>query len=130
MMKWPRLKSHNDLRNGLVLASQYRKIIRGLIQICNPLIELTDFTLKLQWEEQAERRFLVLKAALTTAPVLGLGEFNKPFVVTTEAIDVDVGAILEQGLGDGPQPIACAIRQLQQAEFHYSAYEYALFGIV
>lgn len=68
--------------------------------------------------------------ALTTAPVLGLGEFNKPFVVTTEAIDGDVGAILEQGLGDGPQPIPFASRQLHQAEVHYSSNEHALIGIV
>ena len=65
-----------------------------------------------------------------TAPVLGLDEFNKPFVVTTEALDVDVGTILEQGLGDDPQPITFAIRQLHQAEVYYSTYEHALLGIV
>ena len=50
--------------------------------------------------------FLVLKAAMATTPVLDLPDFERQFVVTTNASDVVIGAILEQDFGSGLQPIA------------------------
>ena len=67
---------------------------------------------------------------MATAPVLRLPDFDKQFVVTTDASNVAVGAILDQDLGNGLQPIAFASRKLQQAEVCYSAYERELLGIV
>ena len=71
-----------------------------------------------------------MKVALSTAPVLKLPDFDYQFVVTTDASDVAVGAILQQDVGVGLQPIAFASRKLQQAEVRYSAYERELLGIV
>ena len=75
------------------------------------LTDLTKLTLKRQWGNVEERGFLALKVALATAPVLGLLDFNKHFVVTTDASDVVAGAILEQDLDNGLQPIAFASRK-------------------
>ena len=71
-----------------------------------------------------------LKLALTTAPVLKLPDFERQFVVTTDASDAAVGAILEQDFGNGLQPVAFASRKLNDAEMRYSAYERELLGIV
>ena len=71
-----------------------------------------------------------LKVALATALVLRFPDFDQQFVVTTDASDVAVGAILEQNFGYGLQPIAFASRKLNKAEIHYSAYERELLGIV
>ena len=46
--------------------------------------------------------------ALTTALVLKLPNFERQFVVTTDASDAVVGAILEQDFGNGLQPVAFA----------------------
>ena len=54
----------------------------------------------------------------------------KQFVVTTDASDVAVGAILEQDFGSGLQPVAFASRKLNSTEICYSAYEWELLGIV
>ena len=54
--------------------------------------------------------------ALTTAPVLKLTDFERQFVVTTDASDAVVGAILEQNFGNGLQPMAFASRKLNGAE--------------
>ena len=71
-----------------------------------------------------------MKIGLVTAPVLRLPDFDHQFVVTTDASDVAIGAILQQDTGMGLQPIAYASRKLQQAEVCYSTYERELLGIV
>ena len=73
---------------------------------------------------------MALKVALAIAPVLRLPDFNKQFVVTTDASDVAVGAILEEDFDNGLQHIAFASRKLHHAEVRYSAYERELLGIV
>ena len=67
---------------------------------------------------------------MTTAPVLKLPDFERQFVVTTDASDAAVGAILEQDFGNGLQPVAFASRKLNDAEMRYSAYERELLSIL
>ena len=59
-----------------------------------------------------------------------LPDFDQQFMVTTDASDAAIGAILEQNLGKGLQPVAFASRKLNGAEIRYSAYELELLGIV
>ena len=67
---------------------------------------------------------------MATAPVLQLPDFDKPFVLTTDASNAAVGAILEQDLGHGLRLVANASRKLNNAESRYSAYKRELLGIV
>ena len=67
---------------------------------------------------------------MATIPVLRIPDFEKQFVVTTDASDVAVGAILEQNFGFGLQRIAFASRKLNATEIRYSTYERELLGIV
>ena len=63
-------------------------------------------------------------------PVPHMPDFDRPFVVTTNASAVAVGAILEQDLGQGLQPVVFESQKLNPAETRYSAYERELLGIV
>ena len=67
---------------------------------------------------------------MATVPILRLLDFEQQFLVTTDASDVAVGAILEQDFGSSLQPIAFASRKLNSTEIRYSAYERELLGIV
>ena len=67
---------------------------------------------------------------MATAPVLRLPDFEQQFVVTTDASDVAVGAILEQNFGSGLQLIAFATRKLNATEIRYSSYEREILSIV
>ena len=51
-------------------------------------------------------------------------------MVTTDASDVAVGAILEQDFGNGLQPVAFASKKLNGVEMRYRAYERELLSIV
>ena len=73
---------------------------------------------------------MALKVAMATVPVLRLPDFEQQFVVTTDASDVAVGAILEHNFGSGLQPIVFTSRKLNATEICYSAYEREILGIV
>ena len=75
-----------------------------------------------QWTDKEEYAFNELKKSLVVAPVLRIPQFELPFVVTTDASLVSVGAILEQDFGQGLQPVAYESRKLNPAETRYSAY--------
>ena len=74
--------------------------------------------------------FMALKVAIATAPILCLPDFERQFIIMTDASDVAIGAILEQDFGSGLQPIAYSSRKLNSTEIRYSAYERELLGIV
>ena len=98
--------------------------------MARPLTQLTRAGVDWEWSTTQHQAFNRLKLALTTAPVLKLPDFEKQFIVTTDASDAAVGAILEQDFGNGLQPVAFASRKLNGAEMRYSAYERELLGIV
>ena len=130
IIEWPRPQSVHDIRSFLGLASYYRGFVRGFSEMARPLTQLTKIGVEWKWSEAQHRAFNRLKLALTTAPVLKLPDFDRQFVVTTDASDAAVGAILEQDFGNGLQPVAFASRKLNDAEMRYSAYERELLGIV
>lgn len=49
-----------------------------------------------QWTPQAQEAFELLKNALSNAPVLGIPNFQKPFIIETDASDVGMGVVLMQ----------------------------------
>ena len=72
----------------------------------------------------------MLKMALAIAPILLLPDFELPFVITTNASKVAIGAILEQNQGRGFQPRAFASRKWNSTEMKYSAYDHEFLDIV
>ena len=130
VIEWPRPKSVHDVRSFLGLASFYRRFVRGFNEIAHPLTELMRAGVEWKWSTSQHQAFNRLKLALTTAPVLRLPDFERQFVVTTDAVDVAISAILEQDFGNGLQPVAFASRKLNGAEIRYSTYERELLGVV
>ena len=60
---------------------------------------------------------------LCTAPVLEYPRFDEPFIITTDASNFALGAVLSQGeIGKDPA-IAYASRSLHKAETKYYTYE-------
>ena len=130
VLDWPQPQSVHDVRSFLGLASYYRKFIKGFSQLAKPMTDLTRDKVTWRWGDAEANRFKALKVAMATAPILCLPDFDKQFVVTTDASDVAVGAILEQGFGSGLQPIVFASRKLNATEIRYSAYKHEMLGIV
>ena len=67
---------------------------------------------------------------LTSSDMLQYPDFEKPFVLTTDASNYAVGAVLSQGPIGSDKPIAFASRTLNKSEEKYSATEKELLAIV
>ena len=119
-----------DVRSFLGLCNFYRRFVRGYSNIAQPLTELTKDRVAWCWEEAQEKAFAQLKVAMSTAPVLAFPDFERDFILTTDASLVAVGDILQQDQGRGLQPVAYSSKKLNSAEIRYSAYERELLGIV
>ncbi len=74
--------------------------------------------------------FQELKVKLTSAPVFAYLDYEKPFVVCTDASSKAVGAVLSQDTENGrDDPIHYASRALSSAESNYSAFEGEVLGV-
>ncbi|VVC26736.1 Integrase, catalytic core,Macro domain,Retropepsins,Zinc finger, CCHC-type,Ribonuclease H- [Cinara cedri] len=71
-----------------------------------------------------------LKQLLSQQPILQYPDFSRPFIVTTDASNVAVGAILSQGKVGSDLPIAYVSRTLNKAEKNYNTTEKELLAIV
>ena len=90
---WPVPCSARALRGFLGLAGYYRKFIRDFEIIAAPLTRLLRRD-AFAWDEDAETAFRALKGALTTSPVLQMPDFDKGFMVDSDASSVGFGAVL------------------------------------
>lgn len=67
---------------------------------------------------------------LCNEPILQYPDFERPFVLTTDASNFAIRAILSQGKVDNDLPIAYASRTLNSAECNYSTIEKELLAII
>ena len=81
----------------------------------------------MEWNEDCEIAFLLLKRLCTEAPVLAYANYTRPFKVHTDASEGGLGAILYQTQDDGTDKvIAYASRSLKKSEqkYHSSKLEF------
>jgi hypothetical protein len=64
--------------------------------------------IKFEWSEECQKAFNSLKQALGSEPILKYPDFTKPFILTTDASNKALGAILSQGEIGKDLPIAYA----------------------
>ncbi len=86
--------TRKELRSFLGLASYYHRFIPVFARIARPLNEKTSDNVTFIWSEDMQTAFEELKLQLTSAPALAYPNYEKPFVVSTDASSKAVGAVL------------------------------------
>ncbi|GMF65527.1 unnamed protein product [Phytophthora lilii] len=94
-----------------------------------PLSSLVKKYVAWVWGERRRQAFNAIKLALQHAPVLRLSDFDKPFIVTTDASHACIGGVLSQ-LHDGNDvPVAFFSKKLGPHELNWPVHEKELFAI-
>ena len=92
-------KTKKQVRAFLGLSGYYWKYVKNYAAVAAPLTDLTKKGApnQVRWNDDLQRSFEALKHnSLSTAPVLQLADWEKVFVVRTDASERGVGAVLLQ----------------------------------
>ena len=129
---WPVPTTTTELRSFLGFASCYRRFIHLFAKIVSPLHDLVAegsreskkkaSQISHLWEAKHQTAFNALKAALTSASVLGYADLAKPFILQTDASHDGLSAILSQQQDGKQRVIAFASRRLRPTEKNEASY--------
>ena len=107
--------TYTKVKSFVGLVGHYRHFIKWFINISTPLYDLTSREKKdkklehLNLPSGAREAFDCLKAMCLQTPILAFPDFNKPFLLETDASDKGLGAVLLQKQSNGRyHPIAYA----------------------
>jgi hypothetical protein len=116
---FPRQQTVRDVRAFVGLSGYYRVFIRNYAGMSRPLTQLTEKDEEFAWTNLQQRAF-ELKSALTSDSVLAHPRFDQPFILSTDASDYAISAILSQLHNGKERPISFASRMLNAVERNYS----------
>lgn len=119
---WPLPKTPKELKSFLGTISYYRRFIPGFAQIAKPMTSMLRGKNKLIVSTpEYEEAFAKLKEIMSSKLLLIYPDFDKPFILTTDASNYAIGAVLTQLVDGHERPIAYLSRTLSKAEEKYSA---------
>ena len=125
--------TYTKVKSFVGLVGHYRHFIKGFAKIAAPLYDLTSGDNKDKKSEHVDlspeacEAFDRLKSACLQAPILAFPDFNKPFLLETDASGRGLGAVLSQKQADGRyHPIAyvsCVMNETEQ-KYHSNKQEF------
>ena len=131
VVNFPVPTSLHELRQFVGLASYYRRFIKGFATIAQPLHCLTRKGAKFVWDTACQDAFQSLKDKLVSHPVLSYPNFDKDFILETDASARGLGAVLNQEQSDGTlHPVAYASRAVSQSEANYAVTDLETLAVV
>ncbi|CAC5408177.1 Retrovirus-related Pol polyprotein from transposon 297,Retrovirus-related Pol polyprotein from transposon 17.6 [Mytilus coruscus] len=89
-------KNVKEVRMFLGLCNYYRKFIHNYFKITSPLNQLLHKDQQFKWTDECQRSLEILKIKLTSAPILVFPDFNKEFILHTDASGTAIGYVLGQ----------------------------------
>ncbi len=140
--------SYTKVKSLLGMANYYSHFIENFSRLAKPLFQLTSGQrvkrrgarvsarpyrcLKPEdWTSDCEMSLEKLKKAISTTIILAHPDFNKPFLLFTDASMDGLGAVLSQVV-DGelkPRPVAFASKSLSRSQARYPAHRLELFAL-
>jgi transposase InsO family protein len=129
--EFPKPTTKKEVQRFLGLCVYYRRFVKDFSKLAKPLYHLTKDDTKFNWDEDCEAAFEVMKEKLTTTPTLAHPDYEKPFLLYTDASNLGLGAVLAQNDAEGKEhPIVYLSRTLSPAESNYTITELECLAIV
>ena len=105
------------------LVGHYRRFIKGFANIAHPLYDVLGKEVKMgpvDLSPEAWEAVDILKRKVQSMPILVFPDFNKPFLLKTDASKEGLGAVLSQKQSDGHyHPVAFGSHSLTPSEKNY-----------
>jgi hypothetical protein len=112
--------NRNELRSFLGLASYFRKFIPKFAMV----------SVEFRWTKRQETAFEYIKRSLVSPVLLRHPNFDEPFIITTDASDLGLGAVLCQRYHDQEYVIQYISRTLQSNEVKWSVREKEILAVL
>lgn len=119
----------DSTKRFVAFANYYRRFIQNFSEISRPLNNLSRKKVEFKWNSQCQEAFDKLKASLVSPPVLAYPDFDKQFVITTDASKYACGAVLSQIIDGHDRPIAFASKPFSKGESNKITMEQELLSI-
>lgn len=124
-------KNVKQVQQFLGVCNYYRRFVKDYAKIALPITELLKSDTKFVWDERRQAAFEKLKEALVSYPILRQPDFERQFIIHTDASNYALGAILAQKDDTGSEYVcAYASRTLRGAEKHYGITEKECLSVV
>ncbi|GBG76128.1 hypothetical protein CBR_g21876 [Chara braunii] len=126
---WSTPRTLTELRSFLGLANYYRKFVRNFSTIVAPLRRLLKKETIWCWDKDCTSALKKLKRALIEYPILKVADPSLPFVVTIDASQYGIGAVLQQDDGNGYRPVEFMSARMPSEKVATSTYERELYAL-
>ncbi|GBG86552.1 hypothetical protein CBR_g41615 [Chara braunii] len=126
---WPRPQTVTEVRSFLGMCDYYRNFVKNYSKIASPLTDLTQLDMPWDKSDECEAVFKRLKHALMNHEVLMVPDPQKPFIVTTDASQYDIGAVLAQQHEKNLRPIEYMSKKMPSKKLAKSTYERELYAL-
>ena len=127
--QWPMPTARVEMQSFLGLCNYYHKYIAKYAEAAKPLYASTR-ELRIIATPELIAEFQLMKTKMCAIPLVKLPNPEKPFILTTDASTIAVGAELSQFNDDGEYPVLWFSKALNSAQRNYSTYERELFAVV
>ncbi|GBG89552.1 hypothetical protein CBR_g49341 [Chara braunii] len=126
---WLTPHSLTELRSFLGLANYYRKFVRNFSTIAAPLRRLLRKEAIWTWDKDCTSALKKLKRALIEYLFLKVADPSLPVVVTTDANQYGIGAVLQQDDDNGYRPVEFMSARMPSTKVATSTYERELYAL-
>ncbi|GBG84145.1 hypothetical protein CBR_g38119 [Chara braunii] len=126
---WPRPQYVTEMRSFLGMTGYYRTFVKNYSIVAAPLTDLTRLDTPWEWTDECEAAFRYLKHALTHYKVLKLPDPDKPFIVTTDASQYGIGAVLAHQEGPKLRHVEYMSKKMSSQKLAKSTYEKELYAV-
>jgi hypothetical protein len=132
ILKIARPRTKTEVRSLLGLVGFYREFVPNFAAITSPLTDMVKKGKPNQvvWTEEADQALDTVKKTLSSHPILRLPDFDKPFILRTDASGTGLGAVLMQEVDGKNFPVRYASRKLNKCEQAYATVEKECLAVV
>lgn len=130
ILEYPRPRNAKELRRFNGMVNWYHRHLKNIASAAGPLNKATSKTIDWNWTEIEEAAFQAVKREIENAAILTFPNYERPFVVYTDASGTGIGAVLTQQTTDAETLIACASRVMTGPETRYTVTEKECLAVV